>query len=328
MDNILNAEASTYDYKKTEKFNQHKDKLYFPTSIGYYLEWLSDKLSSNFLDDYQRDFETLRQEISMKHESHGRYTDSFAHQIIAFNFYMAYGKERGFITPEQCVQNCNKSKEIFLELLNDQSETIFDSNIELFLKGLKEVIIAGKVVVREMIHPMLNFDQSIYGVVTMEKKQEVLKLDWDNVYEIVSQHIIDSQKNRNTFIGAKKLAKLLDEYNLICFNENGSTTPLKAWNNNQIERCRVINFRTDNIPEVMDVIHRLNDARNLMIDELAKDDKKKSYQEYLEECDEREANEDVENSEYDMQDEMDELESQNNRKPYVFSNVFGKHSDT
>lgn len=286
MDNILNPEdISTYDYKKTERFNYHKDKLYFPTSLAHYLEWLSDKLNSGLLEDYKEDFESLRQEISLMNGSHGRYTDSFTHQIIAFNFYMAYGKEQGFITPEQCIQNCNKAKSIFLELLDYQTETIFDRDIEFFLDGLKEVILTKKVVVKEMTQPLLDFDKKIYGVVTVEKNQEVLKLDWENVYEIVSQHIMDSYKHRNSFIGAKKLAKLLDEYNIICFNHNGSTTPYKALNGEQIERCRVINFRTEKIPEIMTVIRQLIDERINQLNGIANEFIREPYDYYEEDND-------------------------------------------
>ncbi|MFE9273920.1 hypothetical protein ACQKLN_17160 [Paenibacillus glucanolyticus] len=323
MDNILNPEEeSTYDYKKTERFNYHKDKLFFPTSIGDYLEWLSEKLKSNFLNDYKRDFETLRQEIGSKYGSHGRYTDSFAHQIIAFNFFMAYGKERGFITPEQCVQNCNEAKKTFLDLLKDQSETIFDQDVELFLKGIKDAILSKKLVIGISSSSMLDFDKNIYGIVTMEKEQEVLKLDWQIVYNLVSQHIVDSQTHRNSFIGLKKLARLLDEYRLICFNENGSTTPYKALNNGQIERCRVINFRTDMIPEIMDAIMALHEESkaeteewNKKIEEIAR-----TYTEDVYYYEEEEGERDQED--FAEQDDEDDylLEERNHREPFMFRN--------
>lgn len=326
MDNVFNPEEGTHDNRKLERYNYHKDKMFLPTSIGYYLEWLSEKLNFNFMEDYNKDFEALRQEMRESYGNHGRYSDGFAHQIIAFNFYMAYGKEKGFITPEQCIQKCNMAKEIFLNLLNDQSETIFDQNVELFLKGLNQLIADGRIVIKKIIRrPMLNFDQRNYGVVTVEKNQEVLKLDWENVYQLVSKHIMDSQQHRNSFVGAKKLAKLLDEYNLLCFNENGSTTPLTAWNNNQTERCRVINFRTDMIPEIMASIHELNAEYSRVIDELAQANARQEYQLYLDEYDEREANEyDDDDTDEDIQEE---IENHEDREPYIFTEVFRKRAD-
>ena len=315
MDNILNPEEeSTYDYKKTVRFNHHKDKLFFPTSIGDYLEWLSEKLRSNFLDDYRRDFEALRQEIGSNYGSHGRYTDSFAHQIIAFNFYMAYGKERGFITPKQCVQSCNEAKKVILELLKDQSEIIFDQDVELFLKGLKDLILSKKIVIGNSSSSKLDFDKHMYGIVTIEKEQEVLKLDWEIVYILVSRHIVDSQTHRNSFIGSKKLAKLFGEYRLICFNENGSTTPFKTINKGLIERCRVINFRTDMIPEIMEAIKTLSAERKAKIEEIVRINASHLY--FNEEEDEERDHED-----YDGQDDADDYlleEERNLREPILF----------
>ncbi|SFS44939.1 hypothetical protein SAMN04488601_101731 [Paenibacillus sp. 453mf] len=225
-------------------------------------------LNSNFINDYRRDFETLRDELK-ELEEHGRHVDGFAHLIIAFNFYMAYGKERGFITPEQCISNCNSAKEIFLELLNEQSDTIFDQNVEMFMDGLEQLIAAGDIVVQDNCQT-LDFDRRVYGTIRVEKGQEVLKLDWDVVYRLVAKHIMDSQKHRNPFIGSKKLAKLLDEYNLICFNENGTTVPFKALHKGQTERCRVINFRTDMIPEIVSLIRGKEEERSRLINDIAK----------------------------------------------------------
>lgn len=279
MDNLFNQEnKKTYDPLKKERYNRYKNTLFLPTSIGYYLEWLSEKLNSNFIDDYRKDFETLRNEFTQN--ANGRYTDGFAHQIIAFNFYLAYGKERGFISPEEYVNKCNTAKKIFLELFKDQYKMIFDPNVELFLESLGELIMDGTIVV-ELGGNTLNFDHSIFGVVKVEKEREVLKLDWETVYSLVSKHIIKSQNNRNSFIGNKILGKLLDSSNLITFNDNGTTTQFKAWNNNNLENCRVINFKTEMIPDIMNVIMKLHNDRIQYNKDIQDEQSKREYDEYL-----------------------------------------------
>ncbi|MBW7476671.1 hypothetical protein K0T92_18290 [Paenibacillus oenotherae] len=259
MDNLFNREdTQTYDAAKSKLFMKYKDERHLPTSITYYLEWLCEQLNSAFIDEYKKDFEALRTELGEKYGSHGRYTDSFTHQIIAFNFYMSYGKERGFITPEDFVNKCKKAKQIFGELLEDQNKTIFDPQVELFLQSLRELISTEEIRV-ELNGRSLNFDKKVFGVVTTEKGQEVLKLDWETIYRQAVDSIEKSQGSHK-LIGNKLLAKLLDEYNLICFNENGTTT--QFWNISTRtlikERCRVINFRTNMIPDIMEVIKKLN----------------------------------------------------------------------
>ncbi|WP_240417384.1 hypothetical protein [Paenibacillus periandrae] len=280
MDNLFNREDKrTYDAKKAERYEKYKDQRYLPTSITHYLQWLCEKLNSSFIADYKKDFEALRKELGEKYNAHGRYIDSFAHQNIAFNFYMSYGKEREFLTPEDFVNKCNYAKQIFGELLEDQDKTIFDPQVELFLQSLKELIHEEKIIVR-FNESSLNFDRRVYGVVNMEKEQEVLKLDWDTVYSLVSEHVAKFQKGQE-LVGNKILAKLLDEYNLICFNENVTTTPF--WNTNQRklerERCRVINFKTSMIPDVMVAIPENKKSANNIFSTLSGEHYKKKKKE-------------------------------------------------
>jgi hypothetical protein len=257
MDNLFNREdKKTYDATKTERYEKYKNQRFLPTSITYYLQWLCEKLNSNFIADYKKDFEVLRKELGEKYSGNGRYTDGFAHQIIAFNFYLSYGKERGFLTPVEYGEKYNYAKQVFGELFEDQNKTIFDSQVELFLQSLKQLILDGKIVV-EFNESSLNFDRKVYGVVKREKEQEVLKLDWDTVYSLVSSYVGESL-NGQRLTGNKKLAKLFNQYNLLCFNDSNTTTPF--WNLNarkiERERCRVINFRTSMIPDIMEIISK------------------------------------------------------------------------
>lgn len=262
MDNLFNQEKqATYDPRKVENFNLYKNTKYLPTSISYYLEWLSVQLNGDFITRYKQDFESLR--TSLDKSASGRYIDAFAHQIIAFNFYMSYGEEKKFITPEQCTGLRQFAKKVFLELFDDQYDTIIDPNVELFLDTLQELIF-NDVIKIEVGGEQLDFLQNIYGVVLLEKGIEVLKLDWEITYNLVKQHIHESNTKRTSFVGNKELAKLMDRANLIAFNDHGTTTQFLAITKNllppfyydkkRMTRCRVINIRIDCIPQIMKII--------------------------------------------------------------------------
>ncbi|MFC4596866.1 hypothetical protein [Cohnella hongkongensis] len=253
MDNLFNRnDQDTYDVQKAEKYDQFKDRRFLPTSIMHYIEWLSVKLNSTFIDDYKREFDALRKVIGDKYGAHGRYTDSFAHQIIAFNFYMTYGKEQGFLTNDDFVKKCSYANQIFGDLLEDQHKSIFDINVELFLDALKELILEKVFIVAINIEE-LNLDHRIYGVVKKEEELVVLKLHWASVYNLIAKHLEKSHK----LIGPKKLAKLLDENDLICFNDEGNnTTQYPAWFNGAKTLPRVINFNGKMIPDIIKVIKK------------------------------------------------------------------------
>lgn len=264
MDNLFNQEKKSFDPIRAKNYNKYKDTFFIPTSIKYYLEWLSGKLNSTFIEDYKKDFEKLRGELNKK--SNARYTDGFAHQIIAYNFYMTYATERGFITPEECISNCNKAKKVFLELFDDQYKTIFEPNVELFLETLNELIKNDEIIISEE-SSHLDFDRNVYGTIKFEKQQKVLKLHWETIYTLISNRIRDSLDNRTIFIGNKKIAKLLDDSNLITFNEHNTTTQYKAKNNGNMDYCRVINIKTEMIPEIMEVVDSKIQKRNSIIKE-------------------------------------------------------------
>jgi len=125
----------------------------------------------------------------------------------------------------------------------------------MFLQALKEMIENKKFVIK-FNRDFLNLKKKVYGVVNMEKKQLVLKLDWETVYEEVSDYIRKQYKEQ--LIGPKILAKLFDEYNLICFNQNGTTTMF--WDKGNKKYCRVINFNVKKIPEIMQVLEKMRPA--------------------------------------------------------------------
>lgn len=248
-------EKTTDDQKRAnrKKYKEHIKQQSLPTSIFYYLKWLSEKLNSNFIENYKESFDDLRLELGIKYKSHARYVDATIHQIIAFNTYMSYGVEKEFISTEYQIKMCNYAKELFCELLVEQSTIMYDKNIELFFNALIDLILDDTIVV-VIDGDRLNINRKIYGVVIEEKKQRVLKLDWDDVYGMVSQHIFLSKRNGIPFIGPKVLARLFNENHLICFNENGTTTLFPT--SIGIKKCRVINFRASMIPSVIEAIEQ------------------------------------------------------------------------
>ena len=123
MDNIFNSTENNFEKERVEKFAKYKNDLCLQTSIKNYLRWLEAKLNNNLLDDYHYDFIKLRSELDVT--VHARVVDSITHMIIAFNFYMTYGQEMGFITPEQYIEHCNKAREILMTVLMEQKRLFF-----------------------------------------------------------------------------------------------------------------------------------------------------------------------------------------------------------
>ncbi|MCS7460202.1 hypothetical protein N0M98_08615 [Paenibacillus doosanensis] len=259
MDNIFNRSEDGFDIEKIKKFEQYEGSLYLPTSISYYLEWLAGKLNHHFIDDYLKDFSKNRKEIS--EVAHARYVDSIAHLINAFNFYLSYGKEKGFITPEEYFEKCKEAKDIFLELLQYQSESIIDPELELFLRELEEIIREGKIVVElkdESFYNKLNLDNNVYGIYDVDTNE--LKLHWEYVYSLVSENI-RSKNGASAVIGVKKIGKMLSNANYI-ITSGGVTVPFTAIHRmvNQI-KCRVITFDANMIPEIIQLIMDQYDIR-------------------------------------------------------------------
>jgi hypothetical protein len=263
MDNIFNPNEDGYTPEKVDKFNEYKKGIYLPTSINYYLKWLSDKININLLDEYYQDFIKLRKEIKIK--IHARCIDSIAHMIIALNFYLTYGKESGFITPEEYIDQCNKSKEIFLMVLEDQKKSVPDPQIEQFLDVLKKLLQEGKIKVAvkgNLSTPgKLNNDKKIYGVLDLEKNS--LKLQWSVILEKVDDFI----RNKDNVIPAisqqsKIFGKNLAGHRYIRLKtydtSNNVTTPSITIENGKDIKCRVIDFYADKIPDIIQLIKELN----------------------------------------------------------------------
>jgi hypothetical protein len=92
MDNFYNKEyIATYNVAKEHLFVETHNNLYIPISISYYLKWLSEKLNSNYLENYKKKYHNLKSELEIK--AHVRSRDGFAHQLIAFQTFMDYAEE-------------------------------------------------------------------------------------------------------------------------------------------------------------------------------------------------------------------------------------------
>lgn len=130
MDNIFNRDEPDFDLEKMREFEKYEHSNPLPTSIFYYLNWLSDKLNSQMIDHYRRDFQKLR--IKFGSKLHSRIIDSVSHLFNAFNFYILYATEKEFLTPLESKVISQKALQIFESLLEDQSKPIIDSQVVLF----------------------------------------------------------------------------------------------------------------------------------------------------------------------------------------------------
>lgn len=171
---------------------------------------------------------------------------------------MAYGRDKEFISPLEYYNNTEYAKDLFFKILEDQNKVLLDKNVKLFLKTINQLIIDEKIYVK-YDKKVLDFDKNRFGVVITDEKQQLLKLDWDSVYNLVSESIY--QEHKTTIIGKNLLGKMLDEYNFIYKKSKDTTTVFYAWNNFEKERCRVINFKTKMIPEIMDTIEKMKNKK-------------------------------------------------------------------
>ncbi|WP_144028284.1 hypothetical protein [Paenibacillus ferrarius] len=264
MDNLFDKkQGSTYDPLKVEKFSWFEKSSFLSTSIADYLKWVSGKLSSNFIDHYRRDFENNRAQFeAVTDDAHSRQKDNFAHLIVALNFYLTYGLEKEFITPEECASYRVKAREVFVELLKEQLVSPLDTDVQIFMESLEELIMQEKIIVT--VKGIPHMERDVLGIVDLSEK--TMSLTWQPVYEIVTNHIL-LQSDRSDFRSDIKLGKLLKEANLIYKSNGKSTKPVSGLNG------RAIQFNIDKIPNMVEAIVSMNRGRkfNNLLEEYASD---------------------------------------------------------
>lgn len=268
MDNIFNSTEDNFEKERVEKFTRYKNDLCLQTSINNYLGWLATKLNNNLLDDYHYDFVKLRRELDVT--VHARIIDSITHMIMAFNFYMTYGKEMGFITPEQYIEHCNKAREMLITVLMEQKKVVLPSLVEQFIDVLKKLLIEEKIKVIEKVDLIygskLNNDQNIYGILNINKNS--LKLQWASVLQFMDDYLSRQENFVPLFSHqSKTLGRLLSSLGYIRVktyeNTTNVTTPYTIISDNKEGRSRVIDFYADKIPEITGIVQALNPKLDL-----------------------------------------------------------------
>ncbi|WNF21332.1 hypothetical protein [Mesobacillus jeotgali] len=263
MDNIFNSSLEGYSYDKIERFNEYKNEKYLQTSIYYYLDWLEFKVNNGLIDDYKTDFNKIRNEI--KTNIHARYLDSIAHLITSFNFYLSYGQDKGFITPEQYMELGSTTRNIFLAILEDQKKAVPDPRIEEFIRIFKVLLTSGKVKIIEKgsltYPPILNKDKNIYGI--LDTESNILKLHWQPILTMLDEYTGNSNYPTSSFVAhSKTFGKLLVQHRMVKTHEyqsrNNITTPSVTIENSIKVKCRVIDFHTEKIPDIVNLIKELN----------------------------------------------------------------------
>ncbi|MDO7905355.1 hypothetical protein Q5741_02875 [Paenibacillus sp. JX-17] len=263
MDNLFDKkQTSTYDPQKVERFNRFKESNYLPTSMASYLKWMSEKLNTHFIESYRRDFEYYRNYYSTDPNVHSRQKDSFAHLTVSFNFYLAYGLEKGYITPEENAVYGEKAKSVFFELLKQQAISPFDPDVQTFLDTLEDLIVQETITVTVRGIPYTEQGE-VLGIVDGSNK--TLSLAWQPVYDMVVKHILD-QTDSSEFISDIKLGKLLKEANLIYRSNDRVTKQVTGLIG------RAIQFNTDKFPDLIEAIIGINMNRkfNILLDEYEK----------------------------------------------------------
>ncbi|KOR90572.1 hypothetical protein [Paenibacillus solani] len=263
IDNLFDKkQTSTYDPLKVERFNRFKETSFLPTSMASYLKWVSEKLNTHFIESYRRDFEYHRNYYSTDPKVHSRQKDSFAHLTVSYNFYLAYGLENGYITPEENSLYVEKAKNVFWELLKQQAVSPFDQDVQTFLDALEDLILQRKITVTVKGVPYMERSE-VLGIVDISEK--TLSLAWQPVFEMVVNHILLQTENSD-FMSDIKIGKLLREANLIYRYNDRVTKPVTGLNG------RAIQFNTDKFPDLIESIIEINKSRNFnsMLEEYAR----------------------------------------------------------
>jgi hypothetical protein len=280
MDNLFDKkQESTYDPLKEERYNRFENTIFLSTSIGHYLSWLSERLNSHFIDNYKHDFLYNRSHYSGITNAHSRQKDSFAHLTVSYNFYLIYGVEKEFITPDECALYREKAREVFWELLKQQVISSLDPDVEIFMEALEELIMQDKIIVSVKGIPYMEQGE-VLGIVDLSEK--TMSLTWQAVYEIVVNHIL-FQSNSSDFISDIKLGKLLRDSKMIYRSNDRVTKPVTGLNG------RAIQFNTDKIPNMIEAIITISKNRrmNHLLEQYEKDTddnelREKEKQEYKE----------------------------------------------
>lgn len=268
MDNLFdNKQTSSYDPVKIEKFNRFEKSCFLSTSMASYLEWVSEKLNAHFMDHYRKDFDLHRNYFSSAQNVHSRLKDSFAHLTVSFHFYLAYGLEKGYISPEENALYRKNAERVFWELLKEQSVSPFDPDVQIFIDALEELILQEKITVKVKGIPYMD-QKEVLGILDLSEKN--LSLVWQPVYEMVVNHICQLT-DRSDFISNIKLGKLLREANLIHRSNDKVTKPISGLIG------RAIQFRTDKFPNIIEFILEINknSTFNLLLEDYKKDAEEK-----------------------------------------------------
>lgn len=251
MDNVFNSKLSeSFNSSRANQFQYYSSKPFLATSIAGYLEWLATEMNNDFLQRYTVDLALIKSKLSIR--SHQRQIDSIAHLINSYNFYLSYGVEKGFITPEQQADFKDVGRKVFIELLEDQNKVILSTETEEFLLVLKAVIEDEEMPIQIKGRAFgYKYNVETLGILDLDSK--TLSLSWQTAYDLVSERIT-SQKERNyEFITNVMLGKALREANIILPGPKGVTKVVNGL------KGRALQLKTEAIPEIIESIISIND---------------------------------------------------------------------
>lgn len=259
MDNMFNAtEQDTYNSFAKQKYDEYKDMYFFQTSIYYYLHWASEKINGTLLSHYKKDFMTLREELSIQYSLNPRQTDAIAHQVNSFNFYVNYGMEKGFITPDTGNHLKNMSRRIFESILVDQVGEILDPQLEFFFNTLATKIMDKSLLIGKERYEFKP-SQGVIGFIANESNEDILKIEWESLFNLIVK-----SNNKLRGIQKKSFGKKLVEHELILPAENNITFSLKEMSYNYQQSHRIIKFRLDKLKEVKEAIEHQHALKEIV----------------------------------------------------------------
>ncbi|QDH19795.1 DUF927 domain-containing protein [Saccharibacillus brassicae] len=222
MDNIFNEKESGFDPCKLERYRKYSETSYLAKSIKGYLNWIAEKLNSNFFEEYEIDFK----EMNTKLEGLPRHKEAITHLIVSFRFYLAYGQEQEFLSPGEFAKYNNYAENVFQALLIEQEMPVINPDIEVFFEIISDLVKEEKFKVFKNFIPIREDRDMLNGILEEYEGKITLSVNWNKLYEAVA----DQAENLKKKILTKTLiGKLLSNENLIdSQNDNRSAKPMRA----------------------------------------------------------------------------------------------------
>lgn len=266
MDNIMNEELEDFDPLKKERLIHFSKNNYLGTSIGYYIQWLAEKLNNGFLDQYLAKYKRYSEDVR---KINMRHVNSYSHLMSSFDSYLEYALEKGFIKFEEYQHEMDGARNLLCKLSERQKEPVLDKGITIFFKAFKSLIVKEQILidVDKLIFNSRFSKDNWCGTLYIESG--ILEVYWSKLYSKVKEYV---KLNMTAYVedlpDIKLLGKRLKGADYIVVNDYDDrdylTSPKRFFIGNVAKNIRVAELKGELIPEIIGAIKLQNDYENIV----------------------------------------------------------------